>query len=48
MPVDAVVINGASSIDESAITGESIPVDKSRGSEVIGATINKSGYSQSC
>jgi Cu+-exporting ATPase len=43
IPTDALVIEGSSSVDESAVTGESIPVDKSVGSEVIGATINKSG-----
>jgi P-type Cu+ transporter len=43
IPTDGVIIEGSPSIDESAITGESIPVDKSKGDEVIGATINKSG-----
>ena len=43
VPVDGVITDGESSIDESMVTGESIPVDKLIGSQVIGATINKSG-----
>lgn len=43
IPTDAVIIEGASALDESAVTGESIPVDKVKGDEVIGATMNKTG-----
>ena len=43
VPVDGVVAKGASSVDESALTGESIPVDKGPGDTVISASINKSG-----
>ncbi|RDI45578.1 heavy metal translocating P-type ATPase [Falsibacillus pallidus] len=44
IPVDAVIIEGQSALDESMLTGESVPVDKTVGDEVIGATINKNGF----
>lgn len=43
IPVDGVIEDGESSIDESMVTGESLPVEKTRGDSVIGATINKHG-----
>ncbi|HSD62005.1 MAG TPA: copper-translocating P-type ATPase, partial [Burkholderiales bacterium] len=43
IPVDGEVIEGASGVDESMITGESLPVEKNPGDEVIGATLNKTG-----
>lgn len=43
IPVDGMIVEGQSSVDESMVTGESIPVDKNKGDMVIGATINKSG-----
>lgn len=44
IPVDGKIMEGFSAVDESAITGESIPVEKQVGDTVIGATVNKSGY----
>jgi Cu+-exporting ATPase len=43
IPVDGVIEDGESSVDESMITGESIPVDKAKGDTIVGATINKTG-----
>ena len=44
IPVDGILTNGQSSIDESMLTGESVPVEKKSGDEVIGASINKTGF----
>ena len=44
IPIDGVIIEGHSAIDESMLTGEVVPVDKHSGDEVIGATINKEGF----
>jgi len=44
IPVDGVVIDGISAVNESALTGESIPVDKEAGSHVSAATVNQSGF----
>lgn len=43
IPADGIVLDGSSNIDESMVTGESIPISKKAGDKVIGATINKSG-----
>lgn len=44
IPVDGVIIEGSTSVDQSALTGESIPVEKGIGDKVIAATINKNGF----
>jgi len=43
IPTDGVVIDGQSAVDESMVTGESVPVEKSEGDEVVGSTINENG-----
>lgn len=44
IPVDGILVEGQSSIDESMLTGESVPVEKKSGDEVIGASLNKTGF----
>ena len=46
IPVDGTVISGSGSVDQSALTGESVPVEKNPGDAVVAATINKDGYLQ--
>jgi Cu+-exporting ATPase len=43
VPTDGVVVEGSSAVDESMVTGESVPVEKSEGDEVIGSTVNENG-----
>lgn len=43
IPTDGIVVDGESAVDESMVTGESVPIDKAKGSNVIGATINQDG-----
>ena len=44
VPVDGVIVEGESNIDESMITGEPMPVSKAAGDKVVGATVNQTGY----
>lgn len=44
IPVDGVVTEGATSVDESMLTGESLPVEKTKGDKVVGASLNKNGF----
>ena len=46
IPVDGVVVDGTTTVDESMLTGESLPVDKTAGDAVIGATLNTTGSVQ--
>jgi len=46
IPVDGILVEGTGTVDESAITGESIPVEKRKGDRVTGATVNRAGYFQ--
>ena len=46
IPVDGVLVSGASSVDESMVTGESLPVEKHPGDDLVGATVNRSGSFQ--
>lgn len=44
IPVDGIVVDGSSAVNEAALTGESIPVDKEAGDHVSAATLNQSGF----